>query len=192
MGIPRSAPTEPSPPLSTRTLIALPLVASILVATPGAEAAGRCSGAGALPAAGNSRQVERTALCLINAQRRAHGLGRLRSNPLLRLAAVRHSRDMVAREYFSHTGPSGSDFVARIRDAGYIDTSRSWRVGETIACGTGVAATPATIVRGWMRSPPHRRILLAPGFRGVGIGIALGTPTYGGRGATYTADFGGR
>jgi uncharacterized protein YkwD len=99
---------------------------------------------------------------------------------------------MVARDYFSHTGPGGGDFVTRIRDAGYLDTSRSWRVGETIACATGAGAAPATIVRGWMRSAPHRRILLAPAFHVAGIGIALGTPSFGGRGATYTADFGGR
>jgi uncharacterized protein YkwD len=43
-----------------------------------------------------------------------------------------------------------------------------------------------------MNSPPHRRNILTPGFRGIGLGIAVGSPRYRGQGATYTTDFGYR
>jgi uncharacterized protein YkwD len=179
--------------LAARTIIVL-VLAGLPVATdaPGARAAAPCSGGRATPSAGSPRQSERSALCLINAQRRAHGLRRLRSNPLLRSAAVNHSRDMVADQFFSHTDPDGTDFVARIRETGYIDPARYWRVGETIGWGTGAESSPGAVVHAWMHSPPHRKIILSPDFRSVGIGIAIGGHGRDGTGATYTADFGNR
>jgi uncharacterized protein YkwD len=65
-----------------------------------------------------------------------------------------------------------------------------WAIGENLAWHTG-AASPRTIVRAWLRSAPHRRIMLDPAFRVVGIGTAPGTPTHrSAAGKTYTADFG--
>jgi uncharacterized protein YkwD len=44
-----------------------------------------------------------------------------------------------------------------------------------------------------MASPGHRANILAPRYREVGIGIAVGAPVRGsGAGATYTTDFGRR
>jgi uncharacterized protein YkwD len=178
--------------LTARTTTALLLAGLIVVSYLPDAKASSCPGTRARPAVNSSRQIERSALCLINAQRRARGLRRLHTNPLLRLAAVRHSRAMVAKQFFSHTDPDGTDFVARIRETGYIDPGRFWNVGETIEWGTGAGTSPRAAVRGWMHSPPHRKILLTPVFRSVGIGIARGTPEPGGPGATYTADFGNR
>ena len=42
-----------------------------------------------------------------------------------------------------------------------------------------------------MHSPGHRRNVLDGGFREIGIGIAVGSPT-GGAGATYVNEFGSR
>jgi uncharacterized protein YkwD len=98
---------------------------------------------------------------------------------------------MAHRHCFDHVSPTGSTLGSRIRDAGYARGARSWSGGETIAFGTGGAATPAAIVALWMSSPPHRAEILDPGFRQVGIGVAVRTPT-GERGATVTADFGRR
>ena len=41
----------------------------------------------------------------------------------------------------------------------------------------------------WLRSPPHRHVMLARRLHVVGIGVADGTPGHG-PGLTYTADFG--
>jgi uncharacterized protein YkwD len=177
---------------AARTFVALLSVVLILqVHTPGADARA-CHGASARPTLANIAQVEHATLCLINVQRRMHGLAPLRSNGLLRLAALRHSRDMVTNGYFEHQGRDGSSFVARIRQTGYFTHVRFWKAGENIAWGVGSQAPPRAIVRAWMNSPPHRRNILTAGFRGIGVGVTVGSPRYRGRGATYTTDFGYR
>jgi uncharacterized protein YkwD len=68
-----------------------------------------------------------------------------------------------------------------VRAAGF----RGSNVGEAIAYGCGSFATPASVVRQWLRSPPHRAILLSGRSR-VGIGISGRSPVpCGGRGSTY-------
>jgi uncharacterized protein YkwD len=179
--------------LAARILVALFLVASMsLAGGPDAHAHAPCSGAGATLGSRNLPVVERATLCLINAQREAHGLAGLHADRRLRQAALRHSRDMVNGRYFAHTSPGGQTFVDRIRDAGYLLRSRSWSIAENIAWGQGAYGTPRGIVRAWMKSPPHRRNILTPGFRGIGVGIAPGNPSSGRGGATYTTDFGNR
>jgi uncharacterized protein YkwD len=125
--------------------------------------------------------------CEINAIRVAHGLRPVGTTRPLRVAATRHSQDMVRRHYFAHVSPSGQTVTDRVRRAGYGGA----RLGENIGWGSGSLATPAAIVQAWMNSPPHREILLTPGFRDAGVGIAQGAPN-GGDGATYTLDVGRR
>jgi uncharacterized protein YkwD len=130
-------------------------------------------------------------ICLINAARAKHGLSRLGSADSLTRAAAAHSRDMAARDFFSHDSPGGSTPKDRIAGAGYLDGASSWAIGETIAWGSGGLASPSSIVRSWLRSPGHRAILLDERYDDVGIGIALGAPG-GASGATFTGDFGER
>ena len=127
-------------------------------------------------------------LCLLNEQRRAYNLRALRENSRLDLASVRHALDMARNNYFAH-----GDFVGRIRAAHYLDGARSWYVGENIAWGSYSYATPRSIVRNWMNSPPHRANILNRRFRDIGIGIARGAPRAGvSNAATYVTDFGTR
>jgi uncharacterized protein YkwD len=115
----------------------------------------------------------------------------LRHNARLQTAAVRFSRQMVRERFFDHTAPDGTTFDERIAAAGYVGF-RS--LAENIAWGSGSEATPAEIVDGWMHSSGHRRNILQPTLREIGIGIAVGAPTdIGGQpAATYTTDFGRR
>jgi uncharacterized protein YkwD len=175
----------------TRTLAATALVAVSLVGVPDARAA-VCPHSHAAAADAGRSGVTRATLCFINVVRSRHGLSTLRLSSRLSSAARRHSRDMVRRGYFAHSTPEGSTPADRIRATGYLSGPRRWLVGETLAWWRG-SATPATIVVAWMHSPPHRKVLLDPVFRKVGIGVVLGTPPAPGRGgATYTADFGAR
>ena len=96
---------------------------------------------------------------------------------------------MVARGYFGHVSPAGSTLSARVRRSGWTRGRARWRVGETLAWGSGPRSTPDAIVAAWLASPAHRRIVLARRWRVVGIGVAPGTP-FATPGATYTADFG--
>jgi uncharacterized protein YkwD len=139
--------------------------------------------AGACPTNVSDEAVQ----CEINAVRAARGLSPIRTTRALRLAAQRHSEDMVRRQYFAHISPSGLTLAKRVRRAGYP----GGRVGENIGWGSGSAATPAAIVQAWMNSPPHRQILLTPGFREGGVGIARGAPQ-GGDGTTFVLNVGRR
>jgi uncharacterized protein YkwD len=106
----------------------------------------------------------------------------------LQRAAEAHARDMVRRDYFSHVTPEGATVSDRLRESDYITGSVAWRVGEALAWGRNRLSTPAATVTAWLRSPPHRRIVLGR-YREIGIGVAGGDP-FGGPGTTYTADFG--
>ncbi len=142
----------------------------------------------AAPCATNT-PARATTLCLINAQRAAHGVRALRLDARLNLSSVRHSRDMVAHRYFAHESRSGARFSARIARTGWMSGRGRWSVGENLAWGSGVLATPRWIVRAWMQSTEHRQNMLSPRYHVIGIGIVSGTPS-GAAGSTYTADFG--
>jgi uncharacterized protein YkwD len=145
-----------------------------------------CTGAYANPNAISIVQSQHATLCLLNKQRRAHGLKKLRENGRLDLASTRHAQDMARNNYFEH-----GNYVGRIRSTAYLSGARSWTVGENIAWGSAELATPASIVVAWMHSPGHRANILDRQFRE--IGIARGTPVGGERdGATYATDFGAR
>ena len=134
------------------------------------------------------KQVDTSTVCLLNAERRKHGLPALHVNRKLSLASKRHARSMAAHHYFAH-----GDFVGRIRAVHYLSGARSWIIGENIAWGSQSLGTPAEIVKAWMHSPPHRANILSRSFREVGIGVSRGAPVTGvGDGVTYATDFGKR
>jgi uncharacterized protein YkwD len=176
---------------STTAVALAAAVVLLVVAAPAASAAGACQSANASAGSATKRALVRATLCVLNAQRARHNLRPLRLNRKLSRAARRHSRAMATRHFFSHTSLSGASFVDRIRSTGYLSGARSWSVGENIAYGSGSRSTPRSIRNAWMNSAGHRANILRSSYRAIGIGIALGTPT-GGRGATYTTDFGRR
>jgi len=168
---------------------AMPL-AGAAAGTGAAEASAqgsRCAYARSAPDGGGPDAT----LCLINAARATRGLAPLGGDARLARAARRHATDMVARGFFSHDAPGGISFVDRLRRVGYA-SSCTWSGGETLAWGTGAGTTPASRVAAWMRSPPHRQILLSPVYREAGIGIAAGVPGGSAAGFTYAAAFGRR
>jgi uncharacterized protein YkwD len=114
--------------------------------------------------------------CRIADVRAAHDLQRLRSQRQLGLAARRYAADMAQRDFFSHVSPEGARLRDRVIAAGYVDESCSWHVGEVLAWGDGTDASAGWIVHAWMRSPPHRRILVGADYEEIGIGVAPGAP----------------
>jgi uncharacterized protein YkwD len=144
----------------------------------------------ASPCAASAASARVSTLCLINAERAAHGVRPLRLDKRLSRAALRHSRDMVANRYFAHDSRSGAGFSARIASTGWMHGRSRWNVGENLAWGSGSLATPRAIVKSWMHSAGHRHNMLQARFHVIGIGIGAGAPTGGGSGRTYTTDFG--
>ncbi|MFL5895412.1 MAG: choice-of-anchor P family protein [Thermoleophilaceae bacterium] len=141
----------------------------------------------------SARRLRAATFCLLNVQRKKHHLSRLRMRTDLTLAATRHARAMVTQRFFEHDEPSGPSFLDRILHSGYLQRYGSWHVGENLGWGWGSGGTPAAMVRAWMRSPPHRRNVLYPGFHDVGIAVRAGAPQSRARrqSITYVVDFGG-
>jgi uncharacterized protein YkwD len=86
-------------------------------------------------------------------------------NSRLNNAAYAHAADMARRRHMSHTGSDGSNAGTRISRTGY----RWWTWGENVAAGQ---TTVAQVMGAWYQSLPHRRIMLNPNFRQMGLGRA--------------------
>ena len=93
----------------------------------------RCAGADALPGQAAGDDLRDAALCLMNAERTARGLGRLQAEPLLNRVATGYARQMVRGRFFDHTSPGGSTMLARIRSTSYLHDVSSWSMGENLA-----------------------------------------------------------
>jgi uncharacterized protein YkwD len=115
--------------------------------------------------------------CVIDAERERRGRAGIHRSRALAKAARVHVRDMISRGYFDHLAPDGTRVADRIKRTGYLDGVRAWRVGEVLAWGQGSAGSPVGTVRGWLRSPPHRAVLLDRAFRDVGIAVMPGAPS---------------
>lgn len=103
-------------------------------------------------------------------------------NAALTQAAVAHSDDMVAGNFFSHTGSNGSTVGTRVTAAGY-----AWRgVGENIAAGQG---TVTAVVDGWMKSDGHCANLMNAAYRDIGVACVAGNANTSYR-TYWTQDFG--
>jgi uncharacterized protein YkwD len=124
---------------------------------------------------------EASLLQRMNTVRTSRGLAPLRLDGRLLRAARGHSADMMNRQYFAHGSVAARALAQRARGPVY---------GEDLAWGTGVTAQ--SVVNNWLASPRHRAVLLRPGFRRIGIGVAFGTFVGHGGAAVVTADFAGR
>jgi uncharacterized protein YkwD len=149
---------------------------------------------GAVPALAFDRQAnETTMLRLINKARTSRGLHAVRVVTTLDRAALRHSRDMLQRDYFAHSSLSGATVATRARASGYsVSGCTRWTVGEVIAWGTSYRGTPRAIFKAWMHSRSHRTIILTKNWRDVGIGCSRGEFRGLSGAIMYTVDFGRR
>jgi uncharacterized protein YkwD len=137
-------------------------------------------------------RLEASTLCLVNRARIDRHVPPLRPNGKLTAAAAGHSQEMSHNDYFGHNSPNGSDSEERITAGGYLKGAGTWLLGENIGAGTSDLGSPRSLVNAWMNSPEHRRNMLNPRFREIGIGMELGDllDPRGGPTVFVTADFG--
>jgi uncharacterized protein YkwD len=139
--------------------------------------------------------LEDDVLAAINELRTSNGLSELRLNTALSLAALGHSQSMARRGFFSHDGYNGAPFWTRIKPRYRPQRGNFWGVGENMVWSSPDLSADEAIQM-WLDSPPHRKNLLTPAWREVGLGAvhALGAPgVYQGLDVTIlTADFGVR
>ncbi|MFH7820379.1 CAP domain-containing protein [Neobacillus thermocopriae] len=106
---------------------------------------------------------EQKVVDLTNQERAKQGLPALKVDEQLSKMAREKSRDMSAKNYFSHTSPTyGSPFDMMKQ---YGISYRS--AGENIAMGQ---RTPEEVVKAWMNSEGHRKNILNPNFTHIGVG----------------------
>ena len=164
--------------------VSLALTVSLLAVAPAANAA--CSGEFDVVTSSNIGVAEATMVCLVNEYRENNGRSALTVDSRLSAAARAHSEDMVARNFFDHIAPGGSDPRSRIVGAGYPSDAS---VGENIGTETG-PGTPRSLFDGFRSSPPHNANMLKGDWRAIGVGFAVGAATLGNSGATVTQTFG--
>lgn len=109
-----------------------------------------------------------------NTQRSSNSRSALSLNNQLSQAAQQKANDMVARNYWSHTSPEGTQPWEVISSVGYKYVT----AGENLAYGFD---TSAATIAGWMNSPGHKANVLNVDYKEVGFGIA-NSPNYQGDG----------
>ena len=102
---------------------------------------------------------------MLNAQRASAGLPPASADARLTAAAQGHAEDMLAQDYFSHTGLDGRSSAQRVRAAGYS----SCRPSENIAFGQ---ISEAELLQGWVASPGHLANIMMRGPVQYGLGRA--------------------
>jgi uncharacterized protein YkwD len=157
------------------TAIGLVTAATVLAA---ASAAPRSEARSCPAPAGDASTSELAGAvsCRIADVRADRDLHRLRSQRQLGATARRYAADMAQHDFFSHVSPDGAHLRDRLIAADYVDAQCSWHVGEVLAWGTGRDASAAWTVRAWIRSAPHRRILVGPDYEEIGVGVVHGAP----------------
>lgn len=130
-------------------------------------------------------------VALINANRKLAGRIPLIINPVLNHVAQVHSNIMRNQTCFAHQcpgelSPSKRACVAGYRSYGLADYNSdligiysggpppkkaACFVSEVIAAGYPY---PKSVVNAWMKSPGHYAILMDPGMREIGVGLAYG------------------
>jgi uncharacterized protein YkwD len=105
-------------------------------------------------------------LARVNDIRRRFGLPAMRRSPLLDRLSQEHAEDMLARSYFDHKTPEGLGPSDRARAGGY-----GTGIGENLV---EQRFSVSETLEAWLDSPAHRRNILDPSCREIGLGVALG------------------
>lgn len=136
--------------------------------TPGPSDDSAPAGPSPSPVVGSD--LENEVVRLTNIERAKVGCGPLKHDARLHAAALAHSADMSANNYFSHTSQDGRSFADRITATGYTYTA----IAENIAKGY---PTAEAVVQAWMNSPGHRTNILNCTYADIGVGfVQTGEP----------------
>lgn len=123
------------------------------------------------PAVDTLRAVAKHIVSETNRERRAAGLGTLRTDSGFRALACRHTRDMLVRDFTGHVNPDGigpGERAARQhrRLIGGVGENVLTRIGRP---APSVSALADEMMTQWMDSPGHRKNILRPGFTHLGV-----------------------
>lgn len=148
------------------------LIAVFLVALP---MLGALPVAAAEPTVAELDAAEARVEALINRRRDSRDKRPFRVDSRVATLARAKSEDMIERRYFDHADRQGHLASYHLKKAGV----RYSRVGEIIAWGSGedLLASAEDAVDAWMRSAPHKRLILS-GSNYFGAGVATNGRTW--------------
>ncbi len=104
---------------------------------------------------------------LVNEERAKESLSPLTRNTDLESAASLKAQDMFTKDYFAHYAPDGTSPWDFFRKVHYQYTY----AGENLGMGFSDAET---LVKAWMNSPKHKKNIMNPAYREIGIAVATG------------------
>jgi len=122
--------------------------------------------AAATASLGDREKIEAEMLQRVNDVRRRSGLPPLTPNPLLDRVSQEHAEDMLRRSYFGHRTPEGLGPSDRAEGDGYRSGIGENLVEQRFSVEEALEA--------WLGSPGHRRNILDPACRELGLGLAVG------------------
>jgi uncharacterized protein YkwD len=115
-----------------------------------------------------STVLEASTVHSINALRVANDLAPLTVSSALFRSAMLHDVQMLQGGYFSHLGPDGSTFSARVAAFYPVGSHHFYSVGENLLWSL-VPLSSDEIVARWMKSPGHRFNMLNPAWRQIAV-----------------------
>jgi uncharacterized protein YkwD len=160
-----------------------------------ATATATCPGADLVPEPTDGPAIDAATVCLIDQVRASYHLRPLQSNHYLQRVATAQVATMLRWNYFSDNRPTGQTPLLLIARTRYSAHAARISAAQNLGWATRPYTTPLSMVTAWMKSPPHRKIILTGAFRDVGVGIEDSLPSVlqqGPAGAIYAVEFGDR
>jgi uncharacterized protein YkwD len=120
------------------------------------------------PPAVNLSDYEASMLHLLNTVRVENGLAALSPNQSLTDISRTRSNDMLARNYFSHYTPEGTNVFNLMRECGIQFSAAGENLGHCTPANVG---TPEAFLHAWMNSPGHKANILQSKYGIIGVGM---------------------
>lgn len=104
---------------------------------------------------------------LVNESRKVSGISAVVENSILNNVAKDKVKDMLKNDYFAHTSPQGKDPWYWFGKNNYKYTA----AGENLALNYDNAESQH---KAWMASPTHKKNILNPTYKEIGVAVAEG------------------
>jgi uncharacterized protein YkwD len=135
----------------------------------------RQAGAGTSSSQWSPQEVEKLQQHILretNEKRKKHGLQPFTASPALGSVAATHSRNMCQTRVFKHNSdayPQGwQTFTKRMKKVNVRDAAEN--IGYR-SLGGSAGKWARKVVDGWMGSPTHKKNILNPSYRFLGVGV---------------------
>ncbi len=113
--------------------------------------------------------MEDRIVAYVNRLRKGRGLGALKPDGRLRVAARQHSIEMLTRRYYGHGSPvkAWASPAQRACHAGFLDPYVSENIGKVAGFGDPALA----MFESWRRSPGHFANMVQARMKYIGVGV---------------------